>query len=268
MPESEKQELEVWGQGDAYEPFIGRWSRPVAREFLKWLGVRNGKRWLDVGSGTGALTEMILQGHAPEQVVGVDLSEGFVAHARAHVNDARASFHVGDAQELNAERGSFDAVVSGLVLNFVPSPERMLTEMTRACRLSGCVALYVWDYAGEMQFLRHFWDAAIEIDPTARTVDEAARFPLASALALWNLFLDAGLNDVMTRAIDVPTRFANFDDLWSPFLTGLAPAQHYVKSLSEEKRAALRDKLRERLTAGPDGSIDLMARAWAVKGTR
>ena len=130
----------VWAQGDLYEPYVGRWSRLVARECLKWLGVRDGKRWLDVGCGTGALTQSILQVAAPEAVLDVDLSEGFVEYARAHVQDSRAIFRVADAQDIKTERGTFDAVVSGLVLNFVSNPVRMVAEMMRACRLYGRVA--------------------------------------------------------------------------------------------------------------------------------
>lgn len=259
---------QVWTQGALYESYVGRWSRLVAREFLQWLDVRQNKRWLDVGCGTGVITQTILETVAPEAVVGIDRSEQIVAYAHERVNDARAQFRVGDAQELKAERGAFDAVVSGLVINFVASPERMVTEMARACRLSGRVGLYVWDYAGEMQLMRHFWDAATELDPAANGLDEAVRSPVANPKRLWNLFLDAGLNDVVTRAIDVPTHFENFDDYWNPFLSGQAPAPHYAMSLSEEKRAALRERIRAQLPHNADGSIDLIARAWAVKGTR
>lgn len=258
----------AWAQGEAYEPYVGRWSRLVARGFLNWLGVIKGKRWLDVGSGSGALAQTILELCAPDAVLGVDTSEAFVEYARETIRDERARFQVADALDLKVERGSFEAVVSGLVLNFVSKPERMVTEMARACRLNGKVALYVWDYAGEMQFMRHFWDAATELDPAAHAQDEGVRFPVASPKALWNLFLDAGLNDVTTRAIDVPTRFKNFDDFWSPFLGGQGPAPGYVMSLPEDRRTALRERLRERLPRNKDDSIDLVARAWAVKGTR
>lgn len=259
---------DTWLQGEAYEPYVGRWSRKVAPEFISWLGVIKDKRWLDVGSGTGALTQTILELKDPAAVVGIDRSEAFVEYTRTHITDSRATFRVGDAQDLKTERGSFDVVVSGLVLNFVPKPERMVLEMSRSCRLSGKVAVYVWDYADGFQLLRHFWDAAAALDPAARELDEAVRFPSANARAIWNLFLDAGLNDVVTRSIVVPTHFANFDDLWNPFLGGQGPAPGYVMSLSEEKRAALREQLRTSLPIKADGSIDLTAGAWAVKGTR
>jgi SAM-dependent methyltransferase len=200
--------------------------------------------------------------------VGIDRSEEFVEYARAHVTDPRVTLRVADAQDLQTERGEFDAVVSGLVLNFVPNPERMIAEMMRSCRLNGRVALYVWDYAGDMQLIRHFWDVAVEIHPDARELDEGVRFPIANGRRLWNLFLDAGLNDVTTRAIDAPTHFRDFDDYWNPFLGGQGPAPSYAMSLTDEKRAKLRDALRARLPMNRDGSIDLISRAWAVKGTR
>lgn len=257
-----------WSQGDVYEKYIGRWSRLVAREFVSWLGVYRGKRWLDVGCGTGAFTQTILEQASPDAVVGVDRSEGFIEFARQQITDPRATFRVADAQDLKTERGAFDVVVSGLVLNFVPKPERMVLEMARSCRLYGKIGVYVWDYADGFQLLCHFWDAAAALDPAARELDEGVRFPVANGKAIWNLFLDAGLNDVLTRPIDVPMHFANFDDLWNPFLGGQGPAPGYVMSLSEDKRAALREQLGKNLPMKADGSIDLTARAWAVKGTR
>src|SRR5215216_3254740 len=114
----------AWNSGDAYEPYVGRWSRLVAREFLEWLAVAPGGRWLDIGCGTGALAETILALAAPSEVVGIDPSPAYVAFARDRVNDARVGFEVGDAQALQAASATFDAVVSGLVLNFVPEPDK------------------------------------------------------------------------------------------------------------------------------------------------
>jgi hypothetical protein len=135
-------------------------------------------------------------------------------------------------------------------------------------RSGGTIAVYVWDYAGEMRLIRHFWDAAIELDARAADLDEGRRFPICNPRALEALFHDSGLRDASSRAIDVPTRFQDFSDYWNPFLGGQGPAPGYAMSLSEEARSRLRDHLRERLPIAADGSIDLIARAWAIRGTR
>lgn len=257
-----------WASGAAYEPYVGRWSRLVARAFLAWLAVPPGSCWLDVGSGTGALSQMVLDWMAPAGVTGIDPSIGFVEYAREHVRDQRASFMVGDAQALAADDGAYDAVVSGLALNFVPRPEQAAAEMARVTRPGGVVAVYVWDYADQMQLMRHFWDAAGALDPTARELDEGQRFPLCRPEPLAQLFQAAGLRAVATRAIDIPTVFRDFDDYWLPFLGGEGPAPGYATALSEERRAALRQRLRASLPIATDGSIQLVARAWAVRGVR
>jgi len=257
---------DVWAVGDAYEPYVGRWSRLVAAELLDWLAVPPGARWLDVGCGTGALSRTILDRAAPETVTGVDASAGFVQHAAARVADPRASFRVGDAQALPFDDGAFAAAVSGLVLNFVPAPTRMAAEMRRVTRRDGVVALYVWDYAGGMQLMRHFWDAAGALDPAALPLDEGRRFPICRPEPLAALFRDARIADVEVRALEVPTVFRDFDDYWTPFLGGQGPAPGYCMSLDEDRRAALRERLRARLPAQPDGRIPLTARAWAARG--
>ena len=257
---------DVWAAGDLYEPYVGRWSRVVARDFLPWLEVRPDAEWLDVGCGTGALTQLILQLGAPRRVRGVDSSAGFVDYARGHCSDSRASFEVADAQSLPVDGAAFDAAVSGLVLNFVPHPERAAAGMRRAVREGGVVAAYVWDYAGRMELMRYFWDAAVELDPAAKAADEGVRFPLCNPEQLAALFTGAGLREVQVRAIDAPTPFRDFDDYWTPFLSGQAPAPGYCMSLGDEARAALRERIRAKLPIRPDGSIALIARAWAVKG--
>jgi SAM-dependent methyltransferase len=259
---------DVWASGDAYEPYVGRWSRLVADEFLAWLAVPPGGRWLDVGCGTGALTRTILDRAAPRAVRGIDRSEDYVAYARSRVADARASFASGDAQVLPEPDAEYDAVVSGLMLNFVPDPGRAVAELARVARPGGTVAVYVWDYAGRMELMRHFWDAAVALDPAARDLDEGRRFPLCRLEPLAALFAGAGLDGVEVRAIDVPTVFRDFDDYWTPFLGGQGPAPGYAMSLSEERRGALREQIRAALPIGPDGAIALVARAWAVRGMR
>jgi SAM-dependent methyltransferase len=259
---------DVWASGAAYEPYVGRWSRLVAGELLAWLAVPAGRRWLDVGCGTGALSQTILALASPARVKGIDASAGYVAFAREQMRHERIQFEVGDAQALSEAPASYDAAVSGLVLNFVPQPARMIAELARVVRPGGVVAVYVWDYAGQMQLIRRFWDAAVEIDPTARELDEGQRFPICQPDRLGELFRQAGLGAVETRAIDVPTRFRDFDDYWSPFLGGQGPAPSYAMSLPEERRAALRDRIRSALPVAADGTIQLTARAWAVRGVR
>jgi SAM-dependent methyltransferase len=245
---------------------VGRWSRPVARELLAWLAAGAGARWLDVGCGTGALTATIRSGADPAAVLGLDPSPAFVAHARERLGDPRTWFVVADARRLPLAGGRVDAVASGLVLNFVPDPVLAVREMARVTRAGGVVAAYVWDYAGGMELIRGFWDAAVALDPAAAPLDEGRRFPLCRPEPLARLFEDAGLAGVRTRAIDVATRFVDFDDYWTPFLGGQGPAPGYVVALPEARRAALRDELAARLPVAPDGSISLVARAWAVQG--
>jgi SAM-dependent methyltransferase len=263
------QSADVWASGDAYEPYVGRWSRAVARQFLVWLDIPPGGRWLDVGCGTGALSETILEVTLPSEVVGIDPSAGYVAYARSRVPDPRAHFDVGDARALPFVAGSFDGVVSGLVLNFVPDPAAAVAEMARVARPGGAVAAYVWDYSGGMELMRRFWDAAGALDPAARELDEGRRFgAICRPETLTGLFRDAGLRRVEACAVDVPTLFHDFDDYWTPFLGGQGPAPGYAAALSEDRRAALREHLRVHLPIAADGSIPLVARAWAVRGER
>jgi SAM-dependent methyltransferase len=258
---------DVWSVGEAYEAYVGRWSRPVAQAFLSWLDVPAGRRWLDAGCGTGALTETILALADPAEIVGVDTSEGYLANARARVVDARAVFVSGDAQSVPMPDGCVDSVVSGLALNFVPDPYRAVAEFARVAVSGAVVAAYVWDYAEGMAMMRHFWDAATFIDSEAAELDEGRRFQLCRPDPLADLWTVAGLDLVMVRAIEVATVFADFDDYWMPFLGGQGPAPGYVASLTDEHRRALCAELHRRLPRGKDGTIPLTARAWAVRGT-
>lgn len=262
----ESQPKETWGSGEAYEGYVGRWSRRVAAEFIPWLGVPASARWLDVGCGTGALSAAILDAAAPRRVIGADSSAGFIAAARRGISDERAAFQVGAAQALPLRPAAFDAAVSGFVLNFVPRPVQMLAEMARVTRPGGVVAVYVWDYAERMQFMRHFWNAAAALDPPAGALDEGRRFAVCAPGPLAELFAEVGLSAVRVRPIDLWTVFKDFDDFWLPFLGGTGSAPGYLKTLNDEMRAALRERLRRSLPAAVDGSIPLMARAWAVSG--
>jgi SAM-dependent methyltransferase len=254
----------VWTSGDSYESYVGRWSRLVALEFLDRLAVPPGRRWLDVGCGTGALTGTVLERCAPAAVLGVDPSVGFLRHAAARMP---AAFVAGTAQALPFATASFDAVVSGLALNFVPDRAMAVRELGRVARPGGTVAAYVWDYAGGMQLMSLFWGAAADRDPAAADLREGLRFDFCRPEPLRVLFADGGLRDVAVEPIDVPTVFTSFDDYWAPFLRGEGPAPSYVVSLPPDERTALGAALRDRLPTREDGSIHLTARAWSVRAS-
>jgi SAM-dependent methyltransferase len=262
------QPRDVWASGEAYELYVGRWSRLVALKFLEWLVIPPDSLWLDVGSGTGALTETILQVAAPRAVKGIDPAEAFITFVREKITDTRATFQLGDAQALPVDPATYDAVVSGFVINFVHNPDLAAKEMARAVKPGGLVAAYVWDYASGMQFMRHFWNAAVALDPAAAALDEGSRFPLCNPGPLSDLFRAAGLSGVEVRPIDIWTVFKDFDDYWLPFLGGQGPAPGYAMSLSEERRTVLIERIRAALPFAIDGSIPLVARAWAVRGFR
>jgi SAM-dependent methyltransferase len=257
-----------WDSGDRYEPFMGRWSRPIARGFLSWLAAPEEVDWLDVGCGTGALTEAILEQANPRSVLAIDPSPGFIKFARARLPSPRLAFKIGDAISLEEADNSQDVAASGLALNFMPQPKRALQEMRRVVRPGGLAAAYVWDYAGKMELLRYFWDAAAALDPEAQELDEGRRFPLCQPKPLAALFRQAGLDEVEVSPIEAATTFGDFDDYWTPFLGGQGPAPSYTMSLSEADRAALRVRIRSELPVSEDGSIQLMARAWAARGRK
>jgi SAM-dependent methyltransferase len=258
----------TWSSGTAYEAYVGRWSRAVAARFVPSLAVPARGAWVDVGSGTGVLTAAVLEHADPSSVVGVDASAAFLQVARDRVVDSRVRFEVGDAADLPLPSGTADAVVSGLVLNFLPDRVAALADWRRVLRPGGVLGVYVWDYAGEMQLMRRLWDAAVELDPAAAALDEGRRSAFCSPGPLRELAGAAGFADAHVEAIDVPTVFRDFGDYWSPFLGGTGPAPAYVTGLSPVARERLRDLLHARLPRGEGGTIPLMARAWGLRARR
>jgi ubiquinone/menaquinone biosynthesis C-methylase UbiE len=203
-----------WQSGNAYERFMGRWSTLIAQKFLDWLAIPPARSWLDVGCGTGSLTKVILERYEPKDIVAIDSSPAFIAHAQQALTNPAVQFRVGLAQSLALDAHSVDAVVSGLMLNFVPDPEAAVAEMWRVTKPGGKIGIFLWDYAAGMEMLRYFWDAAVKLDRKAQEYDEGLRFPLCQAGQLESLLRQVGLKQVESTAIEVTTLFENFDDYW------------------------------------------------------
>jgi SAM-dependent methyltransferase len=250
----------------AYEHLMGRWSRLVAREFVAWLGIAPFRRWLDVGCGTGALAETILDTASPLRVYGVDPEFIYVAHARQRLPGRRTRFLVGDAHALPSELRQFDATVSALALNLFADPAKALREMIRVTRDGGVVGAYVWDFAEGMRLMRHFWDAAAAVEPSARELDPGTCFPLCRPGALQSLFSAGGLRNVEVHSVEVMTRFSGFDDYWTPFLLDRGRAGGFLARLDVERQKRIEERARAGLLGRGDGEIVLPARAWAVMG--
>lgn len=256
----------MFGDATAYERFMGRWSAVLAPGFLDAVlgsSPRQGPGTvIDVGCGTGNLSVEVLARWPQANVVAVDPSRPFVTAARERLAFARARVEVGSAMQLPEARGSVDAALALLVLNFLPDPARGVREMRRVTRAGGVVGAAVWDYGGGMAMLRAYWDAAAAVHPDAKAVDEALARPAREG-GIEALFRGAGLRDVEGGLLEVPMHFATFDDYWEPFLLGIGPAGDFTRALDDEGRAALRDELRRRLG---DGAIEMSSTARWVRG--
>jgi SAM-dependent methyltransferase len=249
---------------DAYDRHVGRYGAALARALIAFAGVEPGMHALDVGCGPGALTSELAERLGAANVHAADPSEPFAEACRARVPGVEVV--VAGAEALPFDSGAFDAVLSQLVVNFMSDAPAGVAEMTRVTREGGVVASCVWDYAGEMTLLRAFWDAAREVEPErAAAADEGVVMRWCGEGELADLWRAAGLSDVRFAPLVVRASYAGFEDLWSPFPTGLAPSGAFCASLDDERRAALHDAFKRRLGVG-DGRFELTARAWAVAG--
>jgi SAM-dependent methyltransferase len=257
----------VFSEAQAYERFMGRWSRGLAVHFVRFAGVRDGDAVLDVGSGTGALTAAVANKAPSSRVVGLDPAAPYVALAQSQHGSSLIHFEVGDAQQMRFNDAMFDRTLSLLVVNFIPDARKALSEMARVTKSKGTIAAAVWDYGEGMEMLRVFWDEAVALAPANAAKDER-NMPLCRHGDLAALWRAKGLQDVVEQALTIETRFESFDDFWTPFLEKQGPAGAYASSLPAADREALRQRLRRRLLGdGPDTVIVMHARAWAVRGT-
>ncbi len=255
-----------WAAGSTYEHFMGRWSRQLAHEYVHWLDCDAGLRWLDLGCGTGALTSAICQDAQPDAVVACDPSAPFIEFARQHVHDQRASFVLAGASNFPIQTGGYDVAASLLALNFFPDPAAAVKRMTSTAAPGGTITACVWDYSSGMQFLRYFWDAAIDVEPRAVELDEGRRFPICNPDNLMILFAASALVDVRCEPLEIVTVFSNMEDYWAPLLGGTGPAPAFLNSLSPDKRQQLHARLEAALPRTANGEFRLRARAWAVRG--
>ncbi|HWQ56552.1 MAG TPA: class I SAM-dependent methyltransferase [Bryobacteraceae bacterium] len=258
----------MFSEAEAYERFMGRWSRLLAPLLVEFAGPREAAGGvLDVGSGTGALAFSIarLRGHC--RVLGIDPSQAYVGYANSrNPFPDRVSFQVGDARRLRHSNATFQASLSLLAFNFIPDTRQALHEVSRVTKPGGCISAAVWDYGAGMEMLRAFWDAAVSADPTAGQFDES-QMPLCREGKLKELWKQSGLEHVEERPLDITMRFKSFADYWDPFLLGQGPAGAYVRYLDDDHRRALRTELKGRLNlSANDEPFSLPARAWAVRG--
>jgi SAM-dependent methyltransferase len=253
------------GSAEVYDRFIGRYGPGLAAAMLQTAMVEPGMRVLDVGCGPGPLATQAARIVGPENVAAVDPSEPWVEACRERVPGA--DVRVAPAESLPFEDGSFDAVLAQLVVNFLSDAPRGVAEMKRVAKPGGVVAACVWDYAGEMKLLRAFWDAVAAVDPASAERDEGRFMRYANADELGALWTEAGFGEVAVSPLDVEASYADFDDLWTPFLAGIGPAGAYAVSLAPEAQATLREQLRATL-GDPAGPFELTARAWCVRGVK
>lgn len=250
---------------DAYDRLVGRYGPQLAAALIDFAGIKPGMSALDVGCGPGALAGELVERLGAPLVRAVDPSQPFVDACRARLPGVEVV--LSGAEALPFEDDTFDAVLSQLVVNFMRDPRAGVREMARVARPSATVVSCVWDYAGEMTLLRGFWDAARDVDPErAADADEGVVMPWCGEGQLADLWREVGLRDVRFGALRVSAAYTGFEDLWSPFLAGVAPSGAFCRSLDDKRQAALRERLRRRLGVGDD-AFELPARAWVVAGT-
>jgi SAM-dependent methyltransferase len=248
--------------GAAYERFMGRWSRAVGRVFLDWLAPPAGAHWLDVGCGTGAFSELVLDTCSPAAVTAVDPAKAQIDYVSRQPLAQRAEFRVADASVLPFPDAAFDIVACAIVINFIPDRSRALAEMRRVGRSSGVIAGYVWDFAGERG---PNWPLRLGMREIGAEVPRPAGAGDTALAALSSLFAGAGLEGIVTRTIEVSMDFRDFDDFWRVHTPSLHPITKAIAELRNADRLRLFERVRAELPPGPNGNIAYSVRANAIK---
>jgi ubiquinone/menaquinone biosynthesis C-methylase UbiE len=252
----------------AYDRLMGRWSRLLAEQMIDFAGLDEGDRVLDLGCGTGSLAFALTARRAPSHILGIDLSEAYIAAAQAQTHDPRLEFRRGDLMAIDLPDGSFDRAYSLLALNFVKQPLQAMREMRRVTRPGGTIAAAVWDFAGGLAYQRLFWDTAAALDPEA---DKARGRHYAAALTwpgeLETAFAEAGAREMAAASLTIRMRYADFADYWQPIANAQGPVGDYVKRLEPRLLSVLAGAVERAYLAGrPDGPRSMTATAWAAKG--
>lgn len=264
---SRQREDLMFETAEAYEVTMGRWSRQLAPVFLEFVGVRDGERVLDVGCGTGALSSALASMTRAAKIVGIDPSAAFIQAARSQITDPRVTIELGDAQNLPYADASFDRSLALLIVNFIPDAPKAAKEMRRVTKSGGVVATTMWDRSRANELQQCLWNAAIAIDPTVNQ-SSGGRRSYGSAEALSGLLTGAGLTDIEVADLTMPCQFSSFDELWQRYLvgSGAGPTGVYVAGLTEDRREAVKQRLRQDVLRGDtDGPFTLRAKAWAVR---
>jgi SAM-dependent methyltransferase len=248
--------------GGGYEKMMGRWSLVAGARFLDFLEPDRNAKWLDVGCGNGAFSELLFQQAGASRVDGIDPSEGLLETARARLGAFDAALVQGDAQSLPYEDNQFDASVMALVINFVPEPPKAVAEMVRTTRPGGSVSAYIWDIEGGGFTMEPIREALKPFGVEAPVTGPEK----ATRAYMENLWVTLGLEDVETTRIEVPLHYENFDDFWASN-TGIPNSvANAVKQLADSDVETLKTTLRDSLTSAETGSISYMAAINAVKG--
>jgi ubiquinone/menaquinone biosynthesis C-methylase UbiE len=248
--------------GSAYERFMGRWSRAIGHQFLRWLEPKPGMSWLEIGCGTGVFTEVLLDAVAPASLIAVDPAVAQIDYARQRLASRAADIRIADARNLPFSQGEFDFIVSALALNFIPEIERAAGEMRRVCRPGGWVAGYVWDFAGDRS---SGWPLRSGFRKIGIEPPQVPGADVTSMEALKRLFAQAGLEQVEVRSLEVRAEFANFDEYWRSQTPAFTPQGKAVSELAPPQRDALIDAVRAALPTNSDGGVFYSAHANAIK---